>query len=165
VLLAGALLSGCGGGGGAASEPADPAPGLLRAAPGGDGDSWRDTQGREYRLGLVDAPEVGDCFGDEATRRRQELVADGFRAEVYTTDRYGRSVAEVTAADGNDVAVTLAREGLVTDRYLARRRDEAPELAARLERAFAQARKDGAGLWRLCPRAGEQTGQPVEPPD
>ena len=49
------------------AEPTSPPPAppaaasapLLTAASGGDGDSWRDTAGREYRLGMVNAPEVG----------------------------------------------------------------------------------------------------------
>ena len=170
VLVAAAallLLAACGGAADPApgGAPVPPGDGLLQQAAGGDGDSWRDTAGREYRLGLVDAPEVGTCFADQATERRRALLAGGFRAEVYDTDGYGRQVAVVTTADGADVAVALAREGLVTDRYLAELRGQAPELARRLDRAFAKARQDRVGLWAVCPRPGEQTGRPVEPPD
>jgi len=34
---------------------------LLMPAGGGDGDSWHDTAGREYRLGLVNTPEYAEC--------------------------------------------------------------------------------------------------------
>ncbi|WP_209303774.1 hypothetical protein, partial [Escherichia coli] len=74
-----------------ATDATDRTP-LRAAAAHGDGDSWRDVQGREYRLGLGDAPEVDECFGAEATAERQRLTAGGFRAEVYATDRHGRSV-------------------------------------------------------------------------
>ena len=161
ALLALLLCAACGAGGGGGPAEGEP---LLQQAEGGDGDSWRDTAGREYRLGLVDAPEVGTCFAAQATERRRALLADGFRAEVFDTDRYGRSVAVVTAADGTDVAVALAREGLVTDRYLQGLRRQAPELAARLDAAFAKARADRAGLWAVCPVPGEQVRRPVEPP-
>jgi micrococcal nuclease len=123
---------------------------LLRPAPHGDGDSWRDTAGTEYRLGLVNAPEVDECFGAEATAERRRLVAAGFRAEVYTVDRYGRGVSVITTADGRDLAVELARHGFVDDRYLAQFRHERPSLAAELDGAFAEARAQERGLWSAC---------------
>lgn len=149
LVLTGVLLGGC-----SASTPASaPAAGgalLTAVARGGDGDSWRDTEGREYRLGLVNAPEQGECFGAEATAERRRLLADGFRAEVYTDDRFGRGVSVVTTADGRNVNVLLARGGFVDDRYLAQFRSERPSLAAELEPAFAAARRARAGLWGAC---------------
>ena len=123
---------------------------LVQSASGGDGDSWRDTAGREYRLGLVNTPEVGECFAAEATAERVALVAGGFRADVYSVDRYGRSVAVVTTADGVDVNVHLARHGFADDRYVAQFRDEKPSLAAELDVAFAAARAASTGLWGAC---------------
>lgn len=128
----------------------DSAAPLLRAAAHGDGDSWRDTTGDEYRLGLVNAPEQGECFGAEATAERQRLVARGFRADVYSVDRYGRGVAVVTTADGTNLNVHLARHGFVDDRYLADFRHEHPELASDLEQAFTDARAHDRGLWSAC---------------
>lgn len=132
------------------SAAAAPDAQLLRAAPHGDGDSWRDTAGREYRLGLVNAPEQGECFGAEATAERQRQVANGFSADVYSTDRYGRSVSTVTTADGSNLNVHLARHGFVDDRYLADFRHEHPALASELDVAFAEARAHGRGLWSAC---------------
>ena len=126
--------------------------GLLRPAEHGDGDSWRDTEGREYRLGLVNAPEVDECFGDRATAERQRLTADGFRAEVYATDRYGRGVSVVTLADGRNLNVHLALQGFADDRYLDDLRHEHPALAAELDTAFADAKREDRGLWGACPR-------------
>ena len=137
----------------AAPEPSAPAPqtaALLQAGPHGDGDSWRDTAGDEYRLGLVNAPEQDECFGSEATAERRRQVAGGFRADVYTVDRYGRAVSVVTTADGTNLNVHLARQGFVDDRYLAEFRHEAPALAAELDDAFAEARAQGRGLWSAC---------------
>lgn len=145
-LVGALLLTGC--------APAAPQPtaesALLQAARGGDGDSWTDTTGQEYRLGMVNAPEQDECFGREATAAREGLVADGFRAEVYSTDRYGRRVAVVTTADGVNVNVHLARQGLADDRYLHQFRSENPSLAAALEQAFAAAKAERAGLWGAC---------------
>lgn len=133
---------------------------LLQDAGGGDGDSWRDTAGREYRLGLVNAPERDECFGSEATAERRRLTASGFRAQVYTDDRYGRGVSVVTTADGRNLNVHLARRGFADDRFLARFRDENPELARQLDTAFAQARAERAGLWGAC-RSGAPSRQPA----
>ena len=127
---------------------------LLRPAAGGDGDSWRDTTGREYRLGLVNTPEVAECYGSQATARRKELVAAGFRALVYAKDRYGRAVSLVTTADGTDLNVSLARDGYANDRYLEQYRHENPGLAEELDGAFAAAKRERAGLWGACPGAG-----------
>lgn len=144
---------------GAAAPTADPATAaaagpLLRAAAGGDGDSWRDTTGREYRLGLVNTPEVAECYGSQATARRKELVAAGFRALVYAKDRYGRAVSLVTTADGTDLNVSLARDGYANDRYLEQYRHENPGLAKELDGAFAAAKRERAGLWAACSEAG-----------
>ncbi len=127
---------------------------LLRAAAHGDGDSWKDTFGREYRLGLINAPEYKECFGSQATAARKRLVAQGFRAEVYATDRYARAVSVVWTADGTDVNVWLARNGYADDRYLARFRSENPALAGALTVAFAAAKREHKGLWGACRPSG-----------
>jgi endonuclease YncB( thermonuclease family) len=142
VLL---LLAGCTSGSVAVSTT-----GLLRAAPNGDGDSWKDTAGREYRLGLVNTPELGECFGQTASAERKRLVRKGFRATVYSRDTHGRLVAVVYLPDGTNLNVFLARHGYANDRYLARFRDENPALAAQLDVAFAAARREHLGLWRAC---------------
>lgn len=126
-----------------------PAP-LLHAAAGGDGDSWKDTGGREYRMGLVNAPEYDECYGSQATAKRRQLTAKGFRAAVYMTDTYGRSVSVVTLPDGTNLNVWLARHGFVNDRYLATYRHENAALASQLDTAFAEARTARAGLWGAC---------------
>jgi endonuclease YncB( thermonuclease family) len=142
-----AVASGCG----ASSRQGSPADGpLLQPAPFGDGDSWKDTRGREYRLGLVNTPELDECFGSESRAQRQRLVADGFRAEVYDTDRYGRAVAVVTLADGRNLNVLLAREGFADDRYLAEYRSDNLALARALDGAFAAAQRERRGLWGEC---------------
>ncbi len=134
---------------------------LLQPAAHGDGDSWRDTAGTEYRLGMVNAPEQDECFGAQATAERRRLVAAGFRAVVYSVDRYGRGVSVVTTADGRNLNVHLARHGFVDDRYLADFRHENPPLAAELDVAFAEARAQGRGLWSAC--AAGQGAAPAAP--
>lgn len=138
----------------ALSRPAPSAP-LLQAARGGDGDSWHDTAGREYRLGLVNAPEYNQCFGSAATAKRKALVAAGFRAQVYTRDTYGRGVAVITTATGINVNVFLARHGFADDKYFRQFRGENPSLARQLDVAFAAAKAEHAGLWGACAKTAQ----------
>lgn len=147
----------------APSQPATATTPLLFAAAGGDGDSWKDRAGREYRLGLVNAPEAGECFGAQATARRKALVRSGFRARTYATDRFGRSVSLVALADGRNLNVLLAREGLVDDRYLAEFRYEYEALAAQLDVAFADAKRARRGLWGGCPQESAPQGFAAPP--
>ena len=123
---------------------------LLRAAAGGDGDSWRDSRGTEYRLGLVNTPELSECYGNEASSKRKQLVAAGFRATSYSIDTHRRQVAVVYLADGRNLNVWLARNGYANDRYLAQFRNENRSLAALLEPAFAAAKRERLGLWGRC---------------
>lgn len=146
-----------------ASAPT-PASDLLLPAAHGDGDSWRDTAGREYRLGMVNAPELDECFGAEASAERKARTADGFRADVYTSDGYGRGVSVVTTADGTNLNVHLARHGFVDDRYLAEFRGENPALAAELDAAFAAARAEGRGLWSACTTGSAPAAQSLPLP-
>ena len=123
---------------------------LLHAASGGDGDSWRDTRGTEYRLGLVNTPELSECFGNEASSMRKHLVAAGFRATSYSTDTHRRHVAVVYLADGRNLNVWLARNGYANDRYLKKFSSENPALAALLVPAFQAAKREHRGLWGSC---------------
>ncbi|MBW8801576.1 MAG: thermonuclease family protein [Streptomyces sp.] len=143
------LLAGCSTAAPAVTPPAGAGP-LLHAAANGDGDSWKDTAGHEYRLGLVNTPELDECYGQTASAERKRLVRKGFRAQVYSHDSYGRSVSVVYLADGTNLNVFLARHGYANDRYLAEFRHENPPLAAQLDDAFAAARRERAGLWGAC---------------
>ncbi|MCW2545464.1 MAG: hypothetical protein JWM40_3016 [Frankiales bacterium] len=134
---------------------------LLYAAANGDGDSWKDTSGKEYRLGLINTPEYDECYGSTATAARKRMVANGFRAQVYTTDTYGRLVSLVTTADGTNLNVWLARHGFADDRYLKQFRHENPALATQLDAAFAAAKAERVGLWSAC--AAQPAAQPQQP--
>ena len=93
---------------------------------------------------------MSECFGAEASKERKRLVAEGFRATVYSVDRYGRQVSVVTTVDGRNLNVDLARRGFANDRYLNKFRSENRGLAAQLDSAFAAATKERAGLWGAC---------------
>jgi endonuclease YncB( thermonuclease family) len=150
IVLASSCTSGTGPESGPVQAAGPAASPLLMPADGGDGDSWHDTAGAEYRLGLVNTPEYDECYGSQATAKRKELTANGFRADVYTHDVYGRGVAIVTTANGVNVNVYLARYGYANDKYLSEFRHENPTLAAQLDTAFANAREERLGLWSAC---------------
>jgi endonuclease YncB( thermonuclease family) len=106
-----------------------------------DGDSFVASDGKEYRLGLVNAPELGEPCGREARQFSREFLAAGFTADTYSSDRYGRTVAEVFDRSGRSLNVALAESGLGNGRYLNQFGYENPGLAHRLEVAFAGAKQ------------------------
>lgn len=83
-----------------------------------DGDTCRAGDER-IRLACIDTPERGRPGAAAATRRtRQLLVGRRVTIRRITTDRYGRTVAELIVPQGN-VAQLLVQEGhaRVLDRY------------------------------------------------
>jgi endonuclease YncB( thermonuclease family) len=122
-------------------EQAAPAPRatntpLLQVTSLKDGDSWDASDGREYRLGLVNAPEPSEpCFA-EATQFTRRFLANGFTANAYSMDSHGRHIAEVFDRAGSSLNVALARSGLANGKYLENFRRENPDLARRVERAL-----------------------------
>lgn len=135
----------------AASAPtavavAAPAPDAVEAEPllriedtRHDGDSFTANDGVEYRLYAANAPESDECFGPEATERVRSLLADGFTVRPIEADRYGRTVAVITTANGRDLAVVLMRQGYANDRYTAQYRQQDPEASDRAQAAYDEA--------------------------
>jgi endonuclease YncB( thermonuclease family) len=136
---------------------------LLRMASGGDGDSWRDTAGVEYRMGLINTPETGECGGAAATQYRRQALAGGFRARTYASDRYGRKVSVIVAPNGVNLNVAMARDGIADDSYLERFRHENPPLAAQLDAAFREARAADRGIWTTCRSPAAESGSAPQP--
>ena len=119
-------------------EPSTPMP-LLHVTVLKDGDSWVASDGREYRLGMVNAPEALEPCGRDAAQFTRRFLADGFTADVYATDPHGRQVAEVFDSSGDSLNVALIEAGFSDDRYLDKFRHENPSLARRLDTAFDRA--------------------------
>lgn len=105
-----------------------------------DGDSFEASDGREYRLGMVNTPEPDERCFDEAEAFTRDFLAGGFTADAYDEDDYGRVVAEVLDGEGQSLNIALARSGLADDRYLDPFRGDHPDLADRLDDAFATAK-------------------------
>ena len=101
-----------------------------------DGDSWVASDGREYRLGMVNAPEAMEPCGRDATQFTRRFLAEGFTANAYAHDPHGRQVAEVFNPAGDSLNVALVAAGYSDERYLDTFRHENPELAKRLDDAF-----------------------------
>lgn len=104
-----------------------------------DGDSWVASDGNEYRLGLVNAPEYNEPCGSEATAFTRSFLSGGFTAHAYATDVYGRRVSEIFDLRGHSLNIALAASGLGNDKYLSQFRHENPQLASRLDHAFSTA--------------------------
>lgn len=122
-----------------ATEPTDPTLVLRFITDQKDGDSWVASDGKEYRLGLINTPERSEQCGAEASAFTLRFLERGFAVDAYTTDNHGRSVAEVFDKTGNSLNVALAKSGLGDDRYLEEFRGENPELARRLDSALTSA--------------------------
>lgn len=104
-----------------------------------DGDSFVASDGKEYRLGLVNTPEIGEPCAPEAAHFTRDFLSDGFTVDAYSTDVHGRVVAEVFDKSGKSLNVAVAKSGLGNDRYLEEFRHENPDLGRRLDTAFASA--------------------------
>ena len=93
-------------------------------------------------------PERAECFGDEASRRNEELVEGREVALVYDEelrDDYGRLLAYVYA-DDSLVQETLLREGFATTLEVEPNTSMASTFAALQSAAIAE----GTGLWSAC---------------
>jgi micrococcal nuclease len=115
----------------------------------GDGDTIRVTtatgQKATVRLACIDAPETAQGqSGADATQGLRRLLASG-RLELrpQTTDKYGRTVAEIFAG-GRNVNLELVRMGLA---YVYRDYLGGCDANSYLE-AEAQAERYRQGVWR-----------------
>ena len=112
------------------------------------------------RLIGIDAPEVGECFGAEATEALERLVgggAVGLTTDVSDRDRFGRLLRHVWIADGRSTGEELVRSGHAISRAFPPDTAMSDRLTAAQEEAEAADR----GLW--SPDAcGAATGSAVE---
>lgn len=163
------MSSACGGFG--ASNVSDPAsPGDAVVVRVVDGDTVRvrlagQSDDEAVRLIGIDTPEthgpggLRECFGEEATRRLNELLPEGAEVRVVRDaeprDRFGRLLAYVYRRD-DDLFVNLA---MATDGFAAPL--TIPPNVAHSDAfvaAAADARRRSVGLWARCGGADTPLG-------
>ena len=115
-----------------------------------DGDSLRATNGENYRIFAIDAPELHqtctdakgkewDC-GRAAKKELAKLIKSGEVSCIeQATDKYGRNVAQCRAKGVPDIGETMVRKGFAID------------LGRKTGYAYAgvesEARAAGRGIW------------------
>ncbi len=126
------------------SRPEPPAP-VWRVVSVHDGDTLRaiDASKVEHKIRLhgIDAPEIGQPFGN-VSRDRLTALIKGKAVEVHVEDRdrYGRTVGRLEI-DGRDINRQMVADGLAW--HYTRYSDD-----ARLAAAEREARAARRGLWR-----------------
>lgn len=123
--------------------------GRVVSVAGGDTLTLIDAQHREHKLRLayIDAPELGQTFGDEA---QSALAAMVLNKEVDALPQGkaadGTMRVEVIDPSGNNVGLTLLRHGLAWHDYFERQ----PAAEREQYRAASQeAQRDRRGMWAL----------------
>jgi endonuclease YncB( thermonuclease family) len=115
-----------------------------------DGDTLRASNGEEYRIFAIDAPELHQTCTDAKGKAwdcgraaKRELAALIKGSEVSctekTTDKYGRNIAQCSAKGVPDIGEAMVREGLAID--LGRQTGYA------YAGAESEARSHGKGMW------------------
>lgn len=126
-----------------AQEPGQTYTARVQSVTDGDTYDVRASQGQTFtvRLWGIDAPEMSQPYGDDATRAAQRYVGGkSVRIVVEDIGRYGRAVASVEVGGGS-LGKMLVRDGLGWW-Y----REYAPN-ATELRRLQRQARNANRGLW------------------
>ena len=123
-----------------------------------DGDTLRLADGRSVRMIGLNSPELGrrgrsdEPFAVAARRRLESLVGAsagrvGLLPGKEDKDRYGRTLAHVYSADGQNLEAQLLAEGLGFHVVVAPNVD----LAHCQRAAERQAREAGVGVWKRSP--------------
>jgi len=127
----------------AQEKPLEQLSGLVVHVSDGDSITLLDAQKQLHRirLGEIDAPELGQAYGQAAKRKLRQLIGQQqVRVNLLDIDQYGRIVGTVYFND-QDVNAYMLEQGMawVYHRYLRR-----PELI-KLEH---EAREHKRGLWQ-----------------
>lgn len=123
-----------------------------------DGDTLRLNDGRNVRMIGLNTPELGkqgrsdEPFAVAARKRLEVLVAEsdgrvGLRLGVESKDRYGRTLAHVFSARGENLEAQMLADGLGFQVAVAPNVD----LVDCQQDAERRARKAGLGLWKRSP--------------
>lgn len=109
-----------------------------------DGDTVVTSEGDRIRLWGIDAPEMSQPYGKEATIALTGLVhGKKLFVEIIDTDRYGRQVARIYTADGTNINRSLVCSGAAWwyEKYAPKAQD--------FRNCELEARRIKTGLWAL----------------
>ncbi|WP_236188662.1 thermonuclease family protein [Pseudomonas pharyngis] len=123
-----------------------------------DGDTLRLSDGRNVRMIGLNTPELGkqgrsdEPFAVAARKRLEALVAEsdgrvGLRLGAQSKDHYGRTLAHVFSARGENLEAQMLADGLGFQVAVAPNVD----LVDCQQAAERRARQAGLGLWRRSP--------------
>lgn len=110
-----------------------------------DGDTVVSSEGDRIRLWGVDAPEISQPYGKEATIALTELIeGKNLAIEIVDVDRYGRGVGRIYMADGTNINRSLVCMGAAWwyEEYAPRAYD--------LRNCELEAKSQKIGLWSLA---------------
>lgn len=109
-----------------------------------DGDSLRTTDGVEYRLIGINAPDRGECLAEAAAGRLEELVEEGvvFETDAELEDQFGRRLVYAYAGD-LFVNERLVEEGLALGLHSEPNSFATDRIFSAMERAVSAR----VGLW------------------
>ena len=115
-----------------------------------DGDTFNFTSRTgelvRVRLAGYDAPERAQPYGKQATAKLRELTAGGAHCDCYKSDRYGRSVCNVTTLAGHHVAPLMLAAGFgCIDARFEKEAKPVDREAARVALQDAQSKR--LGMW------------------
>ena len=109
-----------------------------------------DDSNLKTRLLAVDTPEVGDCYGAEATALLRSLAPEGSTvytlADVEPLDQYGRSLLFVWTSDGQLINLALVSSGHAEAVFIGGNRLYEAEFEAAEEAAYS----GSLGMWGAC---------------
>ena len=129
-----------------------------------DGDTVVSSEGDRIRLWGIDAPEMNQPYGKEATIALTGLIhGKKLFVEIIDTDRYSRQVARIYTADGRNINRSLVCLGAAWwyEKYAPKAQD--------FRNCELEARRMKTGLWGLSEainpsdwRRGRITGSNLE---
>ncbi len=112
------------------------------------------------RLVGIDAPELGECWSEEATTALTVLASGALRLQPDVTDRdrYGRLLRYASDGSGHDLGAALVEHGHAIARSFP------PDVARDLDYRSRQelARSEGRGLWAPDACGGGASGLPPD---
>jgi micrococcal nuclease len=132
-----------------------------------DGDTLVIEDGIRIRLLGIDAPESGECFGEEAKKELMRLVMGKeivLEKDQTATDTYDRLLRYVVLHNENpevdDVFVNreLVRGGYAESVYVKPNR----RYLSQLQGAEGEAKEEGSGLWGACEKSEKAVNLEVE---